>query len=453
MNDALAVHARIEHVYRMYVESAFPLRYETLSTERRELLTRPGVLAQPPLIEPVPVYESSGHDLAAATDRLPPVYRDLTTLAAPLFPDNRPLYQHQWRALEAATAGRDVVITTGTGSGKTEAFLLHLFAALAAESASWAPPKAPAANRAWWRRGSVWQPQWAHDTRPHALRAVILYPLNALVEDQMRRLRSVLDDDAVVAWLDRDRSGNRITFGRYTGLTPLAGPITTERTKRLKTYLQKLEREAGAARAELRHRGDGSEYYFPWLEGGELWSRWDAHATPPDVLITNYSMLNIMLMRALEQGMFEQTRAWLASDPDHVFHLVVDELHSYRGTPGTEVSYILKLLLDRLGLAHDSPQLRILATSASLDATDTQFLSEFFGRDPASFTVIDAPQRPPMRSADLRAHRDAFVAFADAHPSDSVSLLLGLHKREAHLGQAGPGDLVGRVLEDQGDVH
>lgn len=432
MNDALAVHQRIEHVYRMYVESAFPLRYETLSTERRELLARPGVIAQPPLIEPVPVYESSGLDLAEATDRLPAAYGGLASLAAPMFPGKRPLYQHQWRALEAALAGRDVVITTGTGSGKTEAFLLPLLAQLAADSAAWAPPGPPSPARAWWRDGSSWRPQWAHTKRPHAVRAVILYPLNALVEDQMRRLRSVLDDPGVIDWLDRTRGGNRVTFGRYTGLTPLAGPVTTERSKRLAAHLKQLEREAGAARDELRQREDGSEYYFPWLQGGELWSRWDAQSHAPDILITNYSMLNIMLMRALEQGIFEQTRAWLAADPNNVFHLVVDELHSYRGTPGTEVSYILKLLLDRIGLAHDSPQLRILATSASLDENDTQYLSEFFGRNPERFTVVDAPQRAPRRSADLTAHLDAFVAFAAAHRSDA-SASGATHVRDADI--------------------
>ena len=88
-----------------------------------------------------------------------------------------------------------------------------------------------------------------------------------------------------------------------------------------------------------------------------MWSRWDMQSTPPDIMITNYSMLNIMLMRSVEEEIFEKTRHWLANDPlrdtnhpERVFHLIVDELHSYRGTPGTEVAYILRLLLNRLGL-------------------------------------------------------------------------------------------------------
>ncbi len=79
---------------------------------------------------------------------------------------------------------------------------------------------------------------------------------------------------------------------------------------------------------------------------------------PPDALVTNYSMLNIMLMRDVETSIFDLTRAWLEADASHVFHLVVDELHAYRGTPGTEVAYILRVLLDRLGL-HPEPTRRL----------------------------------------------------------------------------------------------
>ncbi len=79
-----------------------------------------------------------------------------------------------------------------------------------------------------------------------------------------------------------------------------------------------------------------------------MWSRWDMQDSPPDVLITNYSMLNIMLMRSVEASVFDFTRQWLADDPTRVFHLIVDELHSYRGTPGTEVAYLIRVLLARL---------------------------------------------------------------------------------------------------------
>jgi ATP-dependent helicase YprA (DUF1998 family) len=119
--------------------------------------------------------------------------------------------------------------------------------------------------------------------------------------------------------------------------------------------------------------------YFQNPNGSEMWSRWDMQEAPPDILITNYSMLNIMLMRGVEAPIFDATRLWIAASPNNIFHLVVDELHSYRGTPGTEVPYLLRVLLDRIGLKADSEQLRIIASSASLEsgATGLRYLEEF----------------------------------------------------------------------------
>src|SRR5262249_23246564 len=131
-------------------------------------------------------------------------------------------------------------------------------------------------------------------------------------------------------------------------------------------------------------------------DGSEMWSRWDMQEAPPDILITNYSMLNVMLMRSIENGIFDQTRRWLAADRErHAFHLVIDELHTYRGTPGTEAGYLLRALLLRLGLAPDSPQLRIIATSASVSGTEgsRSYLEEFFGRDRTSFVIVSGTQR------------------------------------------------------------
>ena len=151
-----------------------------------------------------------------------------------------------------------------------------------------------------------------------------------------------------------------------------------------------------------------------------MWSRWDMQDAPPDILITNYSMLNIMLMRAIETSIFDQTRAWLSESPQHVFHLVVDELHTYRGTPGTEVAYLLRALLDRLGLALDSDQLRIISSSASLDSglTGLQYLEQFFGRDRNRFRVIGGssyviPPHPGAPAA-LAPHAAAFENFGQS---------------------------------------
>jgi hypothetical protein len=231
-------------------------------------------------------------------------------------------------------------------------------------------------QRRWAQRVS----QRAHETRPAAIRALILYPLNALVEDQLARLRTALDSQGSRSWLESHRQGNLIYFGRYTSRTPVSGRDVS----RLRDELRSIHQDAQAV------AGHAAERFFQRMDGAEMWSRWDMQEAPPDILITNYAMLNIMLMRSMETPIFDQTRQWLAQSRDHVFHLVVDELHTYRGTPGTEVAYLIRVLLDRLGIAADSSQLRIIASSASLESgtAGLQYLEQFFGRDRDRFRVV-----------------------------------------------------------------
>lgn len=424
MNDLVGTYERLERLYRLYVNSAFPLRSSLLASERDDLLSRPGILSQPPLVEPIPTYESSNLTIEQAAALLPESYGDLATLGQGLVPSPRTLYQHQWESLDAViNRSRDIVVTTGTGSGKTESFLLPLFAQIARESATWEASESTPQDHHWWQvqqqSGAHRVPQWGHSKRPAALRSIILYPLNALVEDQLRRLRTALDDDSTHAWLDENRFGNKITFGRYTGLTPVAGTPDRPRVSRLRDHLGQLDEQHGKVLEAIRSgrtANQDAQYYFPRLDGGEMWSRWDMQTTPPDIMITNYSMLNIMLMRSIEDHIFESTRHWLAEPghPERQFSLIIDELHAYRGTPGTEVAYILRLLLDRLGLTPESTKLRIMATTASLldDTTSRSFLTEFFGRD--QFEFISGHQEEPQSGAltKVRGLGHFFAAFA-----------------------------------------
>ena len=412
MHDLVGAYERMNKIYQWYIESAFPLRYEALSEERRKLLAQQGVLSQPPLLETIPVYPTLNNNLAETSQLLPPDYQDLQYLAQDLLPPDIQLWDHQWDSLYKVLVNKnDIVVTTGTGSGKTECFLLPLLAELARDSVSWPACPKPADNQKWWQDNQTsWKSQWAHTGRKeenlHAVRAVILYPLNALVEDQLRRLRSTLDSENVHNWLNDQRAGNRILFGRYTGETPVSGERENPNAmNRLRERLLEIENTSEEIREQLvKDPGMDKEirYHFPNIDGGEMWSRWDMQDTPPDILITNYSMLNIMLMRDIESDIFEQTRDWLKGDSTRKFHLIVDELHSYRGTSGTEVAYILRLLLDRIGLSPNSDQLTILATSASVTNTDEsrKFLKEFFGRD--KFEIIGGPQRQPTTGARVR---------------------------------------------------
>ena len=428
MSNPIRFFENLRDMYLRYLDSPFDIRYGDLTAERRQLLDQDGRIYRYPLIEPVPAYRSSNLSFAQAAQTLlggswqqANIAEVADFIAQGLFPPNRTLHQHQRDVFEEVVVnGMDTVVTTGTGSGKTECFLLPVVASIVRESAAWPAPSQHPFQWDWWNHFTVqgtrrrWAPrvsQRGHESRRAAVRALILYPLNALVEDQLARLREALDGPGARGWLRAHRHENKIYFGRYIGRTPVSGERTPSNTGRLRDELRSLNEDAQAV------AGTDAERFFQSLDGAEMWSRWDMQDTPPDILITNYSMLNIMLMRAIETSIFDQTRAWLSESPEHVFYLVVDELHTYRGTPGTEVAYLLRTLLDRMGLAPSSDQLRIISSSASLDSgtTGLQYLEQFFGRDRNRFRIIGGssyviPPNPGAQ-ASFASHAAAFENF------------------------------------------
>lgn len=429
MSNPVAVFNSLRETYLRYLDSPFDLRYPDLVNERRQLLDQDGRLYRQPLIEPVPVYRSTQQTFGQAAQQVlaqgwpAQDVKDLVDFVSlGLFQPPLQLYIHQREVFEQSVVhGRDVVVTTGTGSGKTECFLLPIAAALVRESRGWNQPSPRPNGWDWWtprfspagnRLPAQRIPQRAHETRPAAMRALILYPLNALVEDQLARLRDGLDSPLVRNWFQNIRAGNRFYFGRYTGRTPVSGAPGGNANRRLRDELAAME-----ADWNLVANQPALARFFPSMDGGEMWSRWDMQDHPPDILITNYSMLNIMLMRSIEARVFDQTRQWLQSDAANVFHLVVDELHSYRGTPGTEVAYLIRVLIDRIGLQPDSPQLRIIASSASVasGAAGRQYLEEFFGRDRNRFSVVGGTPLPLNQAsvAQLAAHTGALQQLRD----------------------------------------
>ena len=470
MLDPIGAFKRIRNLYITYLETAFRIRDAGVSAERRALLETAGTLCTEPLIEPIPRYETVDYGLedvitsAVADERLPGFTqkerRAFVELAlAGLLPSEAApdgaaatrtgsfnLYTHQAQMLRRGVqTGLPSIVTSGTGSGKTEAFLLPILAMLSKEAVMWPRPRQGYLARRWWhdpngdpfagwtavpnrpgKRSPDASPfirhrEQEHEGRPKAVRALILYPMNALVEDQMTRIRAALDSDAARTTMDAEFNGNRIFFGRYTSATPITGehfhprPGNEEATRRARK-LEKLfracctlERTQQAARA-LDDRPDATtdeqvRFLFPSVDGGELTTRWDMQATPPDILITNISMLSAMLVREVDAPILEQTRAWLTSDPgdgvEPYFFVVLDELHLQRGSTGTEVCYLLRLLFDRLGLTDPRfrHRLRVLASSASLPAEgegkeqSLRYLWDMFGRHGTNTRVLVEP--PP----------------------------------------------------------
>ena len=430
MNTSNPMHlqAGIEEGYLRYFDTAYWLRDSGMMAERGELLRQEGHIFREPLIEPVPTYPPgptiSEVCKAAGLDEL-----IADQIGKMLYNSNGnfKLWNHQAQSLRVslALAGsnpRNAIVTSGTGSGKTECFLMPMFARLLEEARQWVDQ--PDLFRWWDCQDGPWRSCRAGETRPAAIRSLILYPTNALVEDQISRLRLAVET------LGAGGFAPRVYFGRYTGITLGWGDVPARCQHQ---YVQRVAREL----LDMERIRDGLENQdreitsqFPDIRKGELLTRWDMVAAPPDILVTNYSMLNVMLMRKRESPIFDTTRQWLAADPSRCFTLVVDELHTYRGTQGTEVAFTVRNLLRRLGLDSDSPQLRIVATSASLEGeTGRLFAEEFFGVPARTFEIIPgAPRQPPplvrlprppfmllMEESDLEKRRSRAAALCSEH--------------------------------------
>ncbi|MEG9247158.1 DEAD/DEAH box helicase [Arthrobacter sp. Soc17.1.1.1] len=385
--DIVETFSHLRGSYFRYYDTPFGLADKSLEQERRRILDRDNGVYREPFIELRPEYKVSALSLeeSAATASASADLADFARMG--LIPDGRDLYTHQESALVSAVRDRrNVVVTAGTGAGKTEAFLLPLLSNLLSESASWAGRGASPAS--WWDRGSTpFTPQRATETgRVKAVRSIILYPMNALVDDQLIRLRRTLDSDAARSWLDANRRGHRFYFGRYTGATPVTGePGDSTALRNLRSYMRDIDHRS----AQLEKLEGDSRYFMARPRGAEMVSRWDMADAAPDILITNYSMLNVLLLRGRDSRYFDSTRRWLEASPANRFTFVVDELHSYRGTAGTEVALLIRNLKMRLGLAEDSGQFQVIAASASLEAgRDEGFVEGFFGVPRQSFDFL-----------------------------------------------------------------
>lgn len=388
-----------------YIEATYHIGNADLVSQRRHLLDEEGVLFRAPYIESTPRYTVSARfrelDLPAAAQTL---FEEMAhpREGEPLIYD--PPYSHQAASLEmAVTHGHSLVVTTGTGSGKTEAFLLPILAKLATE-ASESP----------------------ESFKTPSLRAILLYPMNALVNDQLGRLR-LLFGDPRVAGLFGAWAGRPARFARYTSRTLYPGVRTAkkdqirldsigkfyvallqhaadpdspdhDRATRLVGNLQErgkwpakpdLEAWFGAKGQRWQNRAGDFVRAVMRADDPELLTRHEVLENPPDILVTNYSMLEYMLMRPLERPIFDATRQWLADNPNERLLLVVDEAHLYRGAAGAEVGLLLRRLRARLNIPAE--RLQVICTSASFNDPDhaREFAAQLTGKNIADFRTVE----------------------------------------------------------------
>jgi ATP-dependent helicase YprA (DUF1998 family) len=416
---------------RDYIEATYHISSPALIEQRKELLNRAGVIFQDPYLESTPRYQT-GEAFGAINDLPNAALEAFTALSSAqgslekLLYD--PPYKHQSEAIRRTLVeGKNLLVMTGTGSGKTESFLLPILGKLARE--------AKANPRVFFE-----QP---------AMRALILYPMNALVNDQLGRLRAIFGDPRTAA-LFKKWCGRPPRFARYTSRTPYAGVRSRKNDQRkLKAFEEfyvDIERQArgpasdeqtqaASLLAELKKRGKwpAKPDLVAWYgDRGEAWqdkktekfkraitlpddveliTRSEVQAAPPDLLVTNYSMLEYMLMRPIERSIFDNTRSWLEKNKEEKFLVVLDEAHLYRGASGAEVGLLLRRLRDRLNIPPERFQVICATASFNNEKYAPDFGAQLSGVPPETFFAIKG-------DLDLRPHeapgtrRDAEVLAA-----------------------------------------
>ncbi|GMU52618.1 MAG: DEAD/DEAH box helicase [Candidatus Xenobia bacterium] len=440
------LYERLKQKLQAYLESAYPLKDPRLIEARKALLQVPPVIAQEPYVETTPRYATRERyaklNIPALAKTLLSEMADASKFARP---DGGPLlfdppYGHQSSALESfLTHGKDLIVATGTGSGKTECFLLPILARLAEEAVS---------------RPTSFQQR--------AVRALVLYPMNALVNDQVSRLRVLFGHPALGARIQQ-AAGRPIQFAMYTSRTPYPGMREDGKDQnRVKPLIENyLNGRLSQRRAELEAKGrwpakDLDGFYGRrgqrWRDrlrtqsgDRELLTRHEVQATPPDLLVTNYSMLEYMLMRPIERSIFDQTRAWLAQDPANQLVLVLDEAHMYRGARGAEVGLLIRRLLARLGLESSPHKVRVICTSASLGSDKdapkkvARFCADLTGKHPDDFAFITGAREsfdPTNDRTEGLADLLASLSLPDLHDAE-VSLAVSAEPLFKRLGLPG----------------
>jgi len=341
-----------------------------------------------------PFLESAhSYKAGAGLADLPIDERTRATISAKL--SGRTLWSHQSRAIRGILDGRSTVVATGTSSGKTLCYQIPILDDL------------------------------IRDPAP-GLRAIIIYPLNALVNDQLAEWEEIL----------KEHTG--IRFARFTGQTPnseadyeaaLRQAIKHELSSRGDSQ-QEIERE-------VNRRVDHEISKFP----NRLNHRDAIRKKPPQILITNFSMLEYLLERPIDAPIFEQAR---------LKFIVLDEAHAYRGVQATEIAFLMRRLKDRL----QPEKLVCIATSATLGNRDDpesqrrvgKFAGDLFGEDVEKPSLIfsedlDPKLEEPAASPTPRQYALAAEIIRKTGDYRDAAKTLGMPATNAAVGFGHDGNL------------
>lgn len=255
------------------------------------------------------------------------------------FPLDRHPYKHQTKSWKTMLSGEDktIVVTSGTGSGKTECFMIPVLQDIAQRN------------------------------ERDCVQAIFLYPLNALMKSQQKRIH---------AWCNA--LPNKITYAIYNG--------DTEKSAK------------------------GTSFTAPYYP--QLITRPQIRQTPPQVLFTNPTMLNYMLVRSEDKEILEKSKGKLK-------WILLDEAHTYTGSSAAELSLQLRRVLDAFGVTID--QVNFAVTSATIGdekdpATELKlktFVSQLTGKPKDRIVVIGGKRIIP--EMEVQKATEAIMAINEKY--------------------------------------
>ncbi|OXS27175.1 MAG: DEAD/DEAH box helicase [Acetobacterium sp. MES1] len=406
-----------------YIKSDYLANSETLLLYVDDLLgelcSEHTNIAREPYIETSASYKKIANGISASINIEQDVKESLLRLVEEglgIFADP---FEHQVEALENFLTGKDLFVSTGTGSGKTECFLWAIIAKSFIEAKN--------------------HPQ---DFRKDAVRTLIIYPMNALVSDQLARFRKIMGSEKFKDVFTKDTQAARIPhFGMYTGRTPYSGDAKPASSRELaqtfrENYLIDDKADADAKRQQenninglksinkypARFGEDGLEVFIENLEqniykpspyDAEFITRFEMQQYPPDILITNYSMLEFMLMRQREANIWDKTKEWLDTSEENRLLIVLDEAHMYRGSAGGEIALLLERLFSRLGITKEKVQ--FILTTASMPQDEKDAINDFYsgltGKDASKYAFLSGSKEELPASSEIKTNINALVSI------------------------------------------
>ena len=155
--------SKIRDSFELYLKTRFATQFPSLEKERENLFKTEKTFYQQPWIELIKKYKSSNKKISEVNEALKHLPSDQIKdfqdfiYSGFMTDNNLKLYDHQYKMLKNSVEGQNSVITSGTGSGKTEAFLLPLFAYLIKESSDWAKPNDPPDHLNDWWKNEEWK--------------------------------------------------------------------------------------------------------------------------------------------------------------------------------------------------------------------------------------------------------------------------------------------------------